>query len=195
MQKLKLLGLMAFVVLVSVISTAAMLATSQIQTLAPFYTSRIAPDSLTGGNAGGRFNYAITGATDSLYVGDVVYWADTNKVRKSATLANYSMIAGVVVGGAITGTNLAHTAAADVGTRASAPGQWVLICKQCRTWMKSSNNAAWIAGRRVLPSDSLAGQLDTALTASVIDTFYRMIGRTVGAAAALGTVLVDVNIK
>lgn len=188
------IALLAFGVVVLSAFSAAMV-TTQLQRVGPFTVSSAPADSITGGQAGGRVNHAIVGTTDTLLVGDVVYWADTNKVKKSATLANYSMIAGVVVGGAIVGKNLGHITSTDVGTAAAAPGQWVVICKQCRAWMRSSNNAAWIAGRRVLPSDSIAGRLDTSLTAAVIDTFYRMVGRTVGAASALGTVLVDVNIK
>ena len=191
----KYLGLGLFALMVSGFSLTALFATAQLDRRGPFIVSTVAPDSLTGAQVGGFVQHTIAGTSDTLLVGDVVYWADTNKVKKSATLANYSMIAGVVVGGALIDRNRAHTASTDVGTQAAAPGQWVVILKQGRTWMKSSNNAAWIAGRRVLPSDSIAGRLDTSLTAAVIDTFYRLVGRTVGAAAALGTVLVDVNIK
>lgn len=195
----KLLGFVVAVALVS--GTSAFTAvwafsTAQIQRIGPFYTSQVAPDSLLGNNTGGRFNYAMVGGTtDTLLIGDVVYWSDTNKVTKSTTRANYSMIAGVVVGGAFTGNNVAHISSSDVGTQASASNKWVMICKQCRTWMRSGDNGIMIAGRRVLPSDSVAGRFDSSLTASVIDTFYRMIGRTVTATPAAGVGLVDVNIK
>jgi hypothetical protein len=190
----------AFVVLgLFMLATAAFTTYNLVTTMAvtrfgPFFNSQVAFDSLTGGQPGGMVRIAIVGGTDSLKIGDVVYWSDTNKVTKSATLANYSMIAGVVVGG-IRHSNRTSIAAADVGTVTAIAGQQVVICKVCRTWMQSSNNAVLIAGRRILPSDSIAGRFDSSLTASVIDTFYRMIGRTVTAAPALGTALVDVNIK
>jgi hypothetical protein len=188
------IALLAFgVVMLSAFSAA--MVTSQIQRIAPFQISSAPWDSLTGGQVGGRIVQTINGDSDTLYVGDVVYWSDSNEVSKSATLANYTTIAGVVVGGAITGVNFGHITSTDVGTRAAATGQRVYLMKQGRMWMQSSNNAAWISGRRVLPSDSIAGRLDTALTAAVIDTFYRTIGRTVGAASALGVVAVEVNIK
>lgn len=195
----RVLGFIAVFGLVAATSaaTTSMLVTQSIARIGGYWTTSVQFDSLTGGGAGGRVIIAMVGGTtDTLLAGDVVYWSDTNKVTKSATLANYSMIAGVVVGGQRTSPPLqALMSSSDVGTVVATTGQRVVLCKQCRAWMKSSNNAAWIAGRRVLPSDSIAGRLDTSLTASVIDTFYRMVGRTVGAASALGTVLVDVNIK
>lgn len=194
----KVLGLVLFVVAVSAATAfgTASFALTQIQRMTgSYWTPATNPDSLTGAGAGGRFHYAIVGTTDTLKAGDVVYWADTNKVKKSTTLANYNEIAGVVIGGAITGLNRAYNASGDVGTKVAAPGQFVMICKVCRVWMQSSNNAAWLSGRRVLPSDSIAGRLDTALTAAVIDSLHRTVGRTVSAASALGVVLVDVNIK
>lgn len=194
----KVFGLLSLVVVVAAVTAFGTVnfAATQIQRMqGAFWTPATNPDSLTGSGAGGRFHYAITGTTDTLKVGDVVYWADTNKVKRSATLADYNTIAGVVIGGAITGTTRAYNASGDVGTKVAAPGQVVLICKVCRAWMQSSNNAAWISGRRVLPSDSIAGRLDTALTAAVIDSLHRTVGRTVSAASALGVVLVDVNIK
>lgn len=158
----------------------------------PFFTSNVAFDSLTGGQPGGQVRFVL--ADDSLLVGDIVYWSDTNTVNKSATLANYSMIAGVVVGGTRLSSQ-SSVASADVGTLAATVGQRVIILKQGRTWIRSGQNGIVIAGRRILPSDSIAGRFDTSLTASVIDTFYRMVGRTVTAAPALGIALVDVNIK
>jgi hypothetical protein len=194
----KVLGIISLVVAVAAVTAfgATNFALTQIQRMSgSYWTPATAPDSLTGAGAGGKFHYAIVGTTDTLKAGDVVYWADTNKVKKSATLANYNEIAGVVIGGAITGTTKAYNASGDVGTNVAAPGQFVMICKVCRVWMRSSNNAAWLSGRRVLPSDSIAGRLDTALTAAVIDSLHRTVGRTVSAASALGVVLVDVNIK
>jgi hypothetical protein len=194
----KYLGMISMVVAVAALTAfgTANFALTQIQRMsASYWTPATNPDSLTGAGAGGKFHYAIVGTTDTLKAGDVVYWADTNKVKKSATLANYNEIAGVVIGGAITGSAKAYNASGDVGTNVAAPGQVVLICKTCRVWMRSSNNAAWLSGRRVLPSDSIAGRLDTALTAAVIDSLHRTVGRTVSAASALGVVLVDVNIK
>ena len=195
----KYLGLIAMVVSVAALTafgTVKFAALTQIQRMSgSYWTPATNPDSLTGAGAGGRVHYAIAGTTDTLRAGDVVYWADTNKVKRSATLADYNAIAGVVVGGALTGANFAYNASGDAGTQVAAPGQWVALCKTCRVWMRSSNNAAWISGRRVLPSDSLAGRLDTTLTAAVIDSQWRAVGRTVSAAAAVGAVLVDVNIK
>ena len=194
----KYLGMISMVVAVAALTAfgTANFALTQIQRMsASYWSPATAPDSLTGAGAGGRFHYAIVGTTDTLKAGDVVYWADTNKVKKSATLANYNEIAGVVIGGAITGSAKAYNASGDVGTNVAAPGQVVLICKTCRVWMRSSNNAAWISGRRLLPSDSIAGRVDTALTAAVIDSMHRFVGRSVSAASALGVVLVDVNIR
>lgn len=172
-------------------------ATVQVELSAPFMASANPWDSLTAGQVGGRVQIAnVGGTTDTLLIGDVVYWSDTNRVTKSATLANYNAIAGVVVGGArLTPIMSAAIASTDVGTVAATTGQRVWILKQGRMWMRSSQNAVVIAGRRVIPSDSIAGRWDTTLTAQVIDSAQRMIGRTVTATAALAVGLVDVNIR
>lgn len=196
-RKFALLAAVAAVAFISSGAANVLFTTQTVARIGGYYTTSVPFDSLTGGGAGGRVVVAITGGTtDSLKAGDVVYWSDTNKVTKSATLANYTTIAGVVVGGQRTSPPLATLmSSSDVGTLVATSGQRVVICKSCRAWMRSSNNAAWIAGRIVLPSDSIAGRLDTNLTASIIDTFGRRVGRTVGAASALGVVLVDVSIR
>jgi predicted DCC family thiol-disulfide oxidoreductase YuxK len=195
-KKLALLFLVGFIGLVSAAAASSyMIVTMAVTRFGPFYNSQVAFDSLNGGQPGGEVRTAIVGGTtDTLRIGDVVYWSDTNKVTKSTTRALYNAIAGVVVGGAST-SDRTSIVAADVGTVAATTGKRVIILKQGRTWMKSDANAAIIAGRRLLPSDSIAGRFDTSLTATVIDSFYRMIGRNVNAGSALGTVLVDVNIK
>jgi hypothetical protein len=194
-KKLKaFLGLALFAVAVSGFTTA-MLATMSVTRFGPFFMPQTAFDSLTGGQPGGQVRvYIVGGTTDTLLVGDVVYFSDTNKVTKSATLANYNRLAGVVVGGTRT-DNRAAVTASEVGGSAGTSGQRVFVLKQGRTWIRSSQNAVIIAGKTVLPSDSIAGRFDTTLTAAVIDTQHRILGRTVIATAALGVGLIDVNVR
>lgn len=181
----------------SIAATNTYFQTQTVARIGGYWTTSVQYDSLTGGGAGGRVFMAIAGGTtDSLLAGDVVYWSDTNKVTKSATLSNYSRIAGVVVGGVRTSPPLAALmASSDVGTLVATSGQRVWVVSSGRAWMKSSQNAVMIAGRILLPSDSIAGRVDSNLTASIVDTFSRRIGRSVTAAAALSTVLVEVNIR
>lgn len=193
MNRKKVLTLVGIVGSILVMGFGSFLATTMsITRFGPFFTSQVAFDSLGGGQPGGQGRWYR--AADSLLVGDVVYISDTNKVAKSATLANYNTIAGVVVGGArLDGRT--SVASADVGTLVATANQRVFVLTTGRTWMKSSNNAAIIPGRRILPSDSIAGRFDTIITAALIDTQQRWIGRTITAGAALGTVLTSVNIK
>lgn len=192
MKKSRLVTLGLFIALVSGFT---IFASSQVRRIGPYWVSSNAYDSLTGGQVGGNVVIAINGeSTDTLTVGMVVFWSDTNEVSVSATLANYNTIAGVVVGGKLT-SDLAKDASGDVGTAAAAPGQRVILLKQGRAWMKLGQNAAVIAGRKLVPSDSVQGSVDTMLTAAVIDTHYRYIGRNIKAAGAVSAILVDVNIK
>jgi hypothetical protein len=188
MNRLKV-GLLLGVVLLC--SGFALAVTTSIARNIPFFTSSLAYDATTGGQAGGQVRYYVAGGT--LLVGDVVYFSAANTVNKSATLANYNAIAGVVVGGTSLGSGVASVAAADVGTTAATVGQTVYVLKQGRTWVANDANATLSAGALIQPSVTTAGKV--VVQASPIDSLYRNIGRVPIGGSASTTVLADINIK
>lgn len=187
MKKLLLLGL----VIVATAFTSAFVTVANVSRIGPHFTSTAAWDSVTGAQAGGRVEYAL--ATDSVKIGDVVYWASANHVNKSTTLADYNAIAGVVVGGARQSMRTSYVSA-DVGTLAATAQQRVIILKAGRAWVANDTVVAGLsAGDRISPSIYVAGKVKAPTTA--IDTAGRVFGRVVTAAAASATVLADINVK
>lgn len=165
---------------------------SYVQVLGPFYRSNAGFHTLMAGQAGGRVVYAVNGeATDSLRVGQVVYWSDTNQVAHSSTLAAYNTIAGVVVGGASTSMQ-AMTAITDTSTLAAVPDALAIVLTQGRTWVLNDGNGAITIGQRIIPSDATSGRSE--VVTSAIDTNYRVIGKAVVPAASGTATLADVNI-
>jgi hypothetical protein len=170
--------------------TAAVVTTSPVARLGPFYVSSAPWDSTTAGQPGGRVVFAL--AADSERIGNVVYYSANNAVSNSATLANYNAIAGVVVGGSR--TNMAASrAAADVGTLAATANQRLIILKQGRTWIPVDTTTGGLAaGVLVMPS-LVAGKAKA--KSSVLDSLSRVYGKIVVGCAASATCLADINVK
>lgn len=166
---------------------------SQVQTIGPYFNSKIKFDTATGGGAGGEVRIFKNGV-DTLIVGDVVYISAANTVRKSATLANYNTIAGVVVGG--TSTNMAAVTSAPAATDTAAKGATakVLVLVSGRAWVRVDTVAAGIAAGTLLqPSIYVAGKVMA--KAAPIDSLYRVLGRIVDSGVASTQVLAHINIK
>lgn len=189
----KVRSIIGLTVFAALVSGFTLFANTQVHLIGPFWRSSSSFDSLTALQVGGNVVIAINGeSTDSLRVGMVAFWSDTNKVSISATLADYNKIAGVVVGGASTEMQ-AKDAITDTSALAAVPGARVLILKQGRTWVLNDAAGAIAAGERVIPSDATQGRTEKITTA--IDTNYRAIGKAVVGAAASKATLVDVVIK
>jgi len=189
MKRIKAVLLLGLMVAVSAFT--ALVTTANVQRIGPHWTSSAAWDSAAGNQAGARVVYAL--AADSVKIGDVVYWSSGNHVNKSATLADYNTIAGVVVGGARQSMKTSYVAA-DVGTLAATANQRVVIAKEGRVWLANDTVAAGVAaGSRVSPSIYVAGKVKNPTTA--IDTAGRVFGRFVMAGALSSTVLADIIVK
>lgn len=180
---LTLIGLVVLTAFTAIVTTK-----SPVTRIAGFYTSTVAWDSSTGGAVGGSTQLYI--AADTEKVGNVVYFSAANAVSKSATLANYNALAGVVVGGASSNMQ-ALVGRADVAQTAALPNKRVWVTKCGRAWMIT--DSAITAGNLVIPSVVTAGYIHA--KPALIDSFYRTIGRAVTTAAAAGTTLVNVCVK
>lgn len=190
-RKRTLLGLLAAVL---TISAAPVIATYySVARFTPYYTSSAAWTVSAPGQAGGRVNTFTVGTADTLKFGDVVWLTGVgDSVHKSATLANYNTIAGVVVGGQRM-NGATGIASSDSGTIAGTAGQYVFVLKQGRAWVLNDANGTIAGGVSVIPSDATAGAVETRTTA--IDTLFRTIGRVVVSTAASKMMLVDVNVR
>ena len=147
----------------------------------------------TANSVGGEVRYYICKSTDTLNIGDAVFFDTLNAVSKSVTLANYNKFAGVVVGGRSTSMQ-ASIASADVGSRACLPNRPVIVLKHGRAWMQVDTQVAGLtAGTGVRPSTFTAGLIQARTTA--IDSLYRIIGRSINGGAASAKVVIEVNAK
>ncbi len=145
----------------------------------------------------GRFGGIVTGflakSTDTLNIGDVVFLDTLGFVSKSATLANYNKVVGVVVGGRSDTMNV-RSDSASVGTAAALPLQKVIVMRWGLAWMFSDSLTAGLtAGTGVIPSSSTAGYLRARTTA--IDSFNRIFGKTINGGAKNTKVQVLINVK
>ena len=188
---MKKLGLILFVMAVS--AFAAVTTTyKQVKTLGPYYNTTEKYDATTGGQAGGDVRIWKNGV-DTLFVGDVVYVSANNTVRKSATLALYNTIAGVVVGGTKTSMSGVTSIPGATDTAALA-SQQVLVMTRGRTWVRVDTVAAGIsAGAEIKPSIYVAGA--SAAKSTAIDSFYRAFGRMIDTGIASTRVLAYINVK
>jgi hypothetical protein len=185
MKKFKL-GLL----IAAVATLTAAVTTRSVAKIGPFFTSTIAWDTTTGGQPGGDVRIYL--AADSLKIGDVVYVSAANTVAKSATLANYNSVAGVIVGGSRQSMNASHVAA-DVGVLAGTANQRVIVLKRGRAWVTNDANATLAAGALVIPSDATAGRIEVKTTA--IDSSYRVLGKVPVGGAVNTVILLDLNVK
>jgi len=181
---LAIVGTIFLTAAVSIVTT-----TLAVSRVGGYTTSSVAWDSATGAAVGGDARYYIS--ADSEKVGSVVYLSGANAVSKSATLANYNAVAGVVVGGAKTNM-LTDVGRADVGTLAAIANQRVWVVKCGRVWVVSDSAAA--VGTIVIPSVATAGRVHA--KPALIDTNYRALGRVVTAVGGTdSTVLLNLCVK
>ncbi len=194
MRLRRFLPVVLMMVATAFITAATMITTtySQVQTLGPYFNSKVKYSATTGGQAGGEVRIVKNGV-DTLIVGDVVYYTTDNVVRKSTTLTDYNHIAGVVVGGTKTSMAGATTIPLSTDTAATA-GQQVLILTTGRAWVRiDTMGAPVVPGALITPSIYVAGKVKVAL--AVPDSFNRIIGRLIDTGHTSTQVLAHVNIK
>lgn len=162
--------------------------TSNVQRNGPFFMTANSFDSATSGQFGGQANVFL--AADSVRIGQIVYLSAKNSVKVSATFADYNAVQGVVVGGTRT-SMLASTSRADTSTLAATLGQRVLVLRRGRTCVLDSTGAI-TSGTQVRASGT-AGRMAARTTA--IDTFNRIIGKTIDTTITGTCGMVDVNIR
>jgi|SRR5678809_221714 len=188
---MKKLGLLLFVMAVGAF-TAFTTTYKQVKTLGPYYNTTEKYSASLGGQAGGEVRIFLNGV-DTLIVGDVVYISANNTVRKSATLANYNKVAGVVVGGTKTNMSGATSAPAATDTAATA-GQQVLVLTTGRAWVRVDTVAVGIpAGTLIQPSIYVAGKVMA--KAASIDSLNRVIGRMIDSGGLSTQALAHINVK
>ena len=147
-------------------------------------------DSLGAGQLGGDVWYYR--ANDSLRLGDVVYLIDTNKVAKSATLAAYNTITGVVCGG--TRVNMNCNIAIDTThSLVATANQRVSVMSRGRYLVRCDSTTGGLAiGISVIPS-LVAGKVKARTTA--IDTNGRVFARLITACAVNTDAVAQINVK
>lgn len=100
-------------------------------------------------------------AEAALLIGDVVYISAAKTVNKAAVNASYATFAGVVVGGkTFSDMGAVATDDAEVGNAAAAADEWVLVQIDGIAFIKS--DGAILAGSRVIPDATVAGECDVA---------------------------------
>lgn len=161
-----------------------------IKQVGPYYASSTAFDSTNSGQVGGVVKTYLAG--DSERVGNVVYVSAKNTVSRSATIANYNAIAGVIVGGARTSMQAALSLS-DTSTLAGIAGQKVLVLERGRAYVLIDDQTGFAPGLQVIASASVSGRIRTRTTA--IDTFFRVLGKTIDTAVTGKAVLVDVRAR
>ncbi len=166
--------------------------TSPIRQVGPWYTAGTAFDSTSAGQVGGQTRTYL--AADTLRVGQVVYLSAKNTAAKSATLANYNTVLGIVCGG-IRISGGCSTAVADTFALAATANQKVYVCDDCRVWALVDTAAGTSPGTQLIPSarSNMGGRLGPRTTA--IDSQSRIVGRAVDTVVSGKAVLVNVRIK
>jgi hypothetical protein len=92
----------------------------------PWLTGDEDPDNLVDGDSpGGIIHKFKAGA--ALNIGDIVYLSAAHTVNKSADVADYDAVIGVVVGGKTTNYEVLQDDI-DVGVQAAAANEVVLVC-------------------------------------------------------------------
>lgn len=99
-------------------------------------------------------------AAGTLLIGDVVYISAAETVAKSTTNADYAAYAGVVVGGASFGKDIANSDSTMVGQTAALVGEEVYVQIDGIAYVKS--DGAILVSSRVIPDASVAGECDVA---------------------------------
>lgn len=194
--------LILFAASVAFASTAA-LSYVNITRIGTYWNTSQAYDSVLGGQPGGKVVTYLCDSTTSqaLLTGDVVYISRNNMVAKSATIANYNTVAGVVVGGSRTNmqaaqaiTNFANdTSCLATGSGGAWQNNKVLVLTNGRTWVKVDAAAGIPPGTLLLPSTTTAGKVKG--NAASLDSLQRTIGRIVDTGIVSTQVLANINIK
>lgn len=116
-------------------------------------------------------------AGGSLSTGDIVFFSAANTVNKSATVADYAAMAGVVVGGQRTNDRIISS----VGVAAATVGQRVLVQVSGIATVVAGGTVTVGTHLTVIPDTGTAGRVAAGTTAGSI------IGKTITSGAAAGT--------
>lgn len=192
-------GLLAMILLVvgftGARASSFMVTTTGVKNLGTWITVGQCADTLTNApscGVGGFVKYFVAKSTDTLSIGDLVVIDTNNVVTKTATLASFNKVAGVVVGGRTVGMG-GSIVAADVGSRAALPNRPVLICTLCRTWVALDTTTGGVTAGGLLGPSAIAGKVRPKTL--VLDSLYRVIGRAVNGGAISTSILADVRVK
>src|SRR5262245_30918439 len=192
-----LMILAAFAVCVATSAfTSAYFAYTNVAKIGPFYTTSHAFDSLKSRQVGGAVVTHTVAASESVSVGDVVYITGTAMtIKRDTILANYTRIAGVVVGGQRTNMQGAIDST-NVGTLAATGGQKALVLVRGRAWVTVDTITGGIsAGSTLIPSNRQGQRGRVTAKTTAIDSFYRKVGQIPDSGVAGRRAVVNVNIK
>lgn len=130
---------------------------NQIPSNFPFTTNQLSDTGIA--EVGGNVRRLLAAGT--LLIGDVVQLSAADTVNKTTTNADYQRFIGVVVGGkTYDAGGTVSERAAEVGQTAATVGQWVLVQTDGIARVKS--DGAILAGSRVIPDATVAGECDVA---------------------------------
>lgn len=193
-MKRKIAILCGLLGIVGLVGFGSYLSTVPIRTVGPFYTTAYAFDSATGQQVGGWVQTYL--AADTVWTGQYVAMTANRAVKASATLTDYNKSVGVAVGGTQTSMKAALLST-DTFTIAALPNQKVLVLRRGRTWVLDSAGGPGITGGTLVgPALGSAGARNNgrikALPA-IIDSFYRVLGRSVDTVQGGKAGLIDVS--
>lgn len=154
----------------------------------PVMQHRIVDAIVAGGDptSGGRC--VVMTAAAALLVGDLVFISAANTVNKSNTIANYTAVLGVVVGGTATQME-AMLNSGDVGlTAAAAANDLVLVLFDGFAYVTAG--AAVAAGAKLIVDSTTAGRVKTgAITTDLVaGNSGSLAGVAIGSAAGAASV-------
>lgn len=196
----KILGLLvvavlAMMILPPVVRSRALLTTTAIQRLQPFVVMQASWDTTVtagGGGIGGIVKYYVAKSTDTLKICDYVAIDTLNAVTKSGTTAAFNKAAGIVVGGRSTSMQ-ASIASADCGSNAALPGRPVIVLREGRFWAQLDTTTGGITAGGLWGPSAIAGKVRP--KTAVIDSLFRVGGRSVLGGAISTTILVEVSTR
>jgi hypothetical protein len=174
---------------------SALVTTTAIQRLQPFIVMQTNWDTTAtagSGGVGGIVKYYVAKSTDTLKVCDLVAIDTLNAVTKSATLAAYNKLAGVVVGGRSTSMQ-ASISSSDCGSTAALPNRPVIVLRTGRFWVQLDTTTGGVTAGGLLGPSAIAGKVRP--KTSVIDSLYRVVGRSVLGGAISTTILAEISAR
>ncbi len=188
------LAVLAFLACTMMVSAASAFVAVRypLTRLGTYWTTVQSYDSTGGAMVGAEA--LIYNSGDSSWIGDLVYISAKNQVKHDTILANYSKVAGVVIGGQRTAMQT-YADSASVGTLAATAGQKVILAVRGRVWMTMDTTAGIAPGTLVVPSDrqGMRGRFKGKTT--IVDTAYRVIGRLPDSGVTNTKRLVNLSIK